>query len=1202
MKQFYKSIIFVCFTYILLLSGFSAYADGSKDLYPNTVRGQRSFLMSSSNTTTAGWPFMQIATQYVYAKAGETVAAASSAQGIGFGVIRLTAPDGTIYSSTVGDVINGHIDNRTQELAGPNVGATTTGYTPFTQLVSATQAGIWKVELLPTRVVSSTVAISTAGVGGNANANWSGQNANSHAIRAWDISVIGTDGAALIPGRAYTTVMNMYNAGNYYSSVYVLTNDGYVYQVNNNGIQGLGFAYFVNNKGITDDSSDGAKPIYKSVPVPSGIGLTLNIKDPRSADGISSFTHKIFYTYPDSGMPASSPYFGGTTWLRAPKVVPAVSGITVNGIEGTVGQVSRKGATLKFNANMAGGYRVSLTGPAPFVARQITGSAVAGNNTVLWDGKDGAGAFAAPGSSTINVSVILQGAEVHFPFLDVEDNVLGIIIEQLNDDGSKKPGGDFVYWDDSNFPAGATASNPQINGNSGSGISSNINGHKWGNLYGDVRAMDTWTYILGDVVSQNALVTTKVADLEVPSITPSSSTVTVGGTVTFTVPVVNHGPSDVTAAPFKFKLPAGLTVANATTAATYTTACVGAAVKSAAIDASGDYTALLDLSGNNCTIVFTITATVNPAVIGNNLNVEASIMRPPDVTDPDATNPDPSVLPTDPHIECLNGTATEGCNNIKYNLVTVIPVPPVSGGDQIVCQIIPIQTLTATATAPTGYTVVWYDAAIGGNVVASPAWNSTGTRIYYAESTNGTNVSATRTAVTLTINATPVLIVTNPAPVCAGSTVDLTAPSVTLGSTVGLSYTYFTDAATTIPLTLPGQVAQTGTYYIKATSTAGCTTISPVNVFIVTVPEVTTVLPTCIIATGSLTVNSPLGAGIDYSIDGTNYQSATLFNNLIPGTYNVTARNQAIGCISPAKTVTINPNATTATPVLTQPDCNVATGTITFPVDAAYQYSINNGSTFVANNVFSALVPGTYTVRMKLIATSCIADAINVVIAAQPARPTTPVSGGDQVVCAATPIQTLTATATVSAGNTITWYDAATNGNVVSSPILNAIGTKIYYAETSNGTCTSLTRTPVLLAITASPVINNIADQNSCGPLTLPQITGTNLSGNQAYYTAINKGGTKYNPGDVFNTPGLTTLYAYDEIPGVVNPADLGTRLALSVNATYNTGTKLTDLLSSTDYGYVGVPSIAPNFTIWQGGAQSFLIPRAAGKTYEVFT
>ena len=52
--------------------------------------------------------------------------------------------------------------------------------------------------------------------------------------------------------------------------------------------------------------------------------------------------------------------------------------------------------------------------------------------------------------------------------------------------------------------------------------------------------------------------------------------------------------------------------------------------------------------------------------------------------------------------------------------------------------------------------------------------------------------------------------------------------------------------------------------------------------------------------------------------------------------------------------------------------------------------------------------------------------------------------------------------------------------------------------------------------------INN--DKNDT--YTLPAITGTNLSRNEAYYTATNGTGTKYAAGDVLTSS--TTLYIYD--------------------------------------------------------------------------
>jgi gliding motility-associated-like protein len=79
------------------------------------------------------------------------------------------------------------------------------------------------------------------------------------------------------------------------------------------------------------------------------------------------------------------------------------------------------------------------------------------------------------------------------------------------------------------------------------------------------------------------------------------------------------------------------------------------------------------------------------------------------------------------------------------------------------------------------------------------------------------------------IPGAPVVVITDPAPICSTSTADLTAPAITVGSADNLTFTYWTDAYATIPFTTPDS-APAGTYYIKGTTTAGYSTIKPVTV------------------------------------------------------------------------------------------------------------------------------------------------------------------------------------------------------------------------------------------------------------------------------------------------------------------------------------------------------------------------------------
>jgi gliding motility-associated-like protein len=85
------------------------------------------------------------------------------------------------------------------------------------------------------------------------------------------------------------------------------------------------------------------------------------------------------------------------------------------------------------------------------------------------------------------------------------------------------------------------------------------------------------------------------------------------------------------------------------------------------------------------------------------------------------------------------------------------------------------------------------------------------------------------------VGGPPQVVITDPAPVCAPATVNITLPAVTAGSSPDLIYTYWLDEAATRPFTTPG-AAVSGTYYIKGTASDGAFTIGPVVVSVYEVP------------------------------------------------------------------------------------------------------------------------------------------------------------------------------------------------------------------------------------------------------------------------------------------------------------------------------------------------------------------------------
>jgi gliding motility-associated-like protein len=127
-------------------------------------------------------------------------------------------------------------------------------------------------------------------------------------------------------------------------------------------------------------------------------------------------------------------------------------------------------------------------------------------------------------------------------------------------------------------------------------------------------------------------------------------------------------------------------------------------------------------------------------------------------------------------------------------------------------------------------------------------------------------------------------------------------------------------------------------------------------------------------ADGKIVVNSPVAANIEYSIDGTNWQTATTFLSVPPATYTVTARIISSTCTGKT-TVTISaPPPVIVSTNVTPPNCpGTITGTITVtaPTGSDIEYSIDGGTIWQASNVFT-VGAGNYIIKTKTISTGCI--------------------------------------------------------------------------------------------------------------------------------------------------------------------------------------------------------------------------------------
>ena len=294
-----------------------------------------------------------------------------------------------------------------------------------------------------------------------------------------------------------------------------------------------------------------------------------------------------------------------------------------------------------------------------------------------------------------------------------------------------------------------------------------------------------------------------------------------------------------------------------------------------------------------------------------------------------------------------------GCPIVYSTIVTItVNNSPSITGNLSVCNGA-TTTLLSTATPATN---AWQSSNQGVATISSTGLVtgvSPGTTIITYTNSNGCSTTAS-----FVVGASPIVLITNPAPVCSPNTVNLTASSITTGSSSNLNFTYFTNQAATNSLSNSSAVATSGTYYIKGTDANGCSTANSVTTLVNALPTIT-ISGTNTICANESTLLTASGAS-NYSWNSGLETSATINvtpTNTTSYTVNATDNN---GCIGTATVMVTVKTLPTVNAGLDRSVCSGSSVTLAATGAGVASYSWNNA---VADNV--AFIPSattTYTV------------------------------------------------------------------------------------------------------------------------------------------------------------------------------------------------------------------------------------------------
>ncbi|MBC7654461.1 MAG: gliding motility-associated C-terminal domain-containing protein [Oligoflexus sp.] len=202
--------------------------------------------------------------------------------------------------------------------------------------------------------------------------------------------------------------------------------------------------------------------------------------------------------------------------------------------------------------------------------------------------------------------------------------------------------------------------------------------------------------------------------------------------------------------------------------------------------------------------------------------------------------------------------------------------------------------------------------------------------------------------------------------------------------------------------TFPGLAPNNYTLYVRNTADNICVTPSSGAITINAIPTPpvvpttdSVIQPTCATPSGSILITTQ--TGVEYSLNGTMYQSSNTFSGLAPNNYTLYVRSTGDNtCLKSSATMTtINavptPPVVATTASVVQPTCATPSGSISITTQTGVEYSLN-GTTYQSSNTFSGLALNNYTLYVRNIAdnTCSIQSTASVTVNPLPLLPSTP--------------------------------------------------------------------------------------------------------------------------------------------------------------------------------------------------------------------